>query len=349
MRRGRRAAWLAAALVACVAGLGLADRATAQFHAERGDKALKAGQAAEAEQHFTRALEEDATYAPARFGLARALLANGHRDQGLDELRAALDALGGEKAWKSDLAAARKLLDDTDRAGAELRAQVDAHVEALVAFARKWRKKDEAQAVRALRAALALRPGDEKAAALIEELGQSPKGPAVELFDGRSTTGWVAMTDQVWTASGGTLTGSTKTDPYIGRSERYVEGDFDVSVEARLLESFEGPDYFALAGASDGKDAHYVIGLLRGKLFFEEQRSGDDDRTFVNTAPAHDFDAAQWHRYEMRFRGDHVTAYVDGVELAADAERPASKRAGFVGLIVQNCKAEFRHVRFTPW
>jgi len=339
---------LVAALLCVTALPVLADRETAVFFTDRGEKALKAGDGADAEAQFQRALEEDATYAPARFGLARAFLATEKRADGVSELKRSIEELRGVAEWKSTLGKAESLLDEVDRSGAELRALVDAHVEELVSFARKWLKKDEDIAVRALRAALALRPGHAKAAEMIESLGLSAKGPPRELFDGETLTGWIEMGPPRWEAKDGVITGNVEDAAYIGRTLESFEGDFDVRMEARLAEEHEGAPYFALCPAFDGKDGHYSLGLLRGKVLFQEDVAPETDREVYHANPPHDFEPTEWHVYELRFRGSTVTAFLDGTQLAVDDKRPDTRKGGFIGLKCQDCRVEIRSVQVTP-
>ena len=340
--------FLAAAFLAAIILPAFADRATATFFSERGERALKEQDASGAEEHFRRALEEDAEFAPARFGLARALIAAEMRDDGLAELKQAVEELAGDPAWKATRRKARKLLDDLDRSGAALRALVDAHVDELVSFARKWTKKDADTAVRALRAALQLHPGHAKATELIEALGLSAKGPPRSLFAGAGIPGWMEMGPPTWKFERGVIVGDVKDGAYIGRTEEAFEGDFDVLMEARLTKSYEGPSYFALAPAYDGRDAHYSFGVLKGKFLFQEDIDADTDREFYNKNPPHQFGAEDWHVYELRFRGKRVIALVDGQQIAVDEERADPSGGGFIGLKVQNCQVEIRRVEVVP-
>ncbi len=340
--------FVVAALLLAVSLPALADRETAGFFADRGEKALQAKDASGAEDHFRRALEEDETFAPARFGLARALIAAEMRDDGVVELKLAVEELAGDPEWKSTLRKARKLLDELDRNGAALRALVDTHVEGLVALAKKWMKKDTETAVRALRSALSLRPGHAKASVMIESLGLSAKGPPRSLFDGSSMTGWMEMGPPHWKLEGGVIIGDAKDSAYIGRSEASFEGDFDVLIEARLAASHQGAPYFALVPAYDGRDANYSLGLLKGKFLFQEDVDADTERDFYNRNPPNDFEAEDWHVYELRFRGTRVIALVDGQQIAVDEERADPSGGGFIGLKVQDCRVEIRRVEVVP-
>jgi len=341
----------ATALLVSLVATGLADRDTAKFHSKRGESALKSKKHEEAVGHFRRALEEDEDYLPARFGLARGLLGSDQREEGVTELRALVAQLGDAetaKAWRKLKRDAGKLLGAVDRAGAELAKAVDAHANALVSFAKKWRKKDEDTAVRALRIALELRPGHGAASKLIAEMGRSARGPVKSLFNGKSLDGWIDMTPPSWEVQDGAIVGVIQDAGLIGRSAELFEGDFDVSVEMKMIEEFAGPSMFCVAPAFDGRDAHYTFGVLKGRFLFQEDLDEDSERDVANPSPPHSYDEKEWHVFELRFRGTVVRALVDGQEVGVDDERPESRSGGFIGLKVQNCRAAFRNITITP-
>lgn len=351
----RRAA-AAAILVACAAALSFADRETAKFLGERGEKALAAKDWAGAAGHYRKALAEDATFLPAQFGLGEALVGLGQRDEAIAEFRA---FAGAAKAlsplpdgWGSLLQRAEKRLAQFDAAGTELRTLVDRHAAALLSLARKWAKDDPDLAVRAARRALALRPGDAAAAQLIESLGRSPKGEPIALFDGASLAGWIEAVLPTWSVREGAIEGECRDSAYAARTERHFEGDFDVRCEARLLESHEGsgPVFWGVSAAYDGKESGYLLGVLKGALWFEEERGADEALGIVDASPStleKPFDPKKWHALEVRLRGGRATALVQGEEVGS-AERSPARAGGFVGLKVQNCRVQFRKIEVVP-
>ena len=125
----------AAAVVAAVAVLvaasfhALADRDSAKYFEERADKALRAKEWGEAEQGYRKALTEDPTYHPARYGLGEALLGAGQRDAAVAEFRKfvtdAKSTTPLPDGWAAVIQKAEKRLEGLDVAGNELRALVD--------------------------------------------------------------------------------------------------------------------------------------------------------------------------------------------------------------------------------
>src|SRR5688572_16024379 len=153
-------------------GLAAADRESSQFFVQRAEKALATRNWAEAEQHYRRALEEDATNLAARHGLSEALLGGSQRAAAIEELRrfcAEAESAGSlPTAWAALLTKARRRLADLDVVGNELEKLVSDHAAALLAFAGRWKEKDRDMALKALTDLLALRPDHAKAAEMLE-------------------------------------------------------------------------------------------------------------------------------------------------------------------------------------
>src|SRR5688572_15065244 len=101
----RRTPLAAMLLALALAGGAAADRETAEFVAQRADKALQAKSWAEAESLYRKALEEDATLLRARMGLGEALLGSGQRAAGIAELRRFVDEASAVTPLPSALAA----------------------------------------------------------------------------------------------------------------------------------------------------------------------------------------------------------------------------------------------------
>ncbi len=345
------------ALVVCAAAFcaafAYADRETAEFFAERAAKALRAKDYEEAAKHYRRALSESADYLPAQFGLADALLGAKQRDEAIEQLRAgvaAAEALDDvPRAWRSAVDDARKRLASLDVVGNELRKIEDDHVAALVAFARKWRKKDTEVTEKALRQVLVIRPGHAKATDLIESMGLSAKGVARSLFDGRTLAGWTDMGFPDWQAKDGAIVAEVHDSAYMGRTDAVFEGDFDVRMEAKLIKEHTGPWLFGLCPAYDGKYSHYTLGLFRGRILWQDDfpvEEKESDREIVDMSPsslAKKFDKYAWNTFELRFRGGVVHALVNGEEVGQE-ERPAHRAGGFLGLKAQNCNVAFRAI-----
>ena len=117
-----------------------ADRETAEYFTKRADKSLRAKEWDKAEESYRRALEEDESYLPARFGLAEALIQAGKQSPGILELRriiADAEKTPPEPSWKSLVSKAKKRLEELDASGHALQKILDGYVAALVGIAKK--------------------------------------------------------------------------------------------------------------------------------------------------------------------------------------------------------------------
>jgi tetratricopeptide (TPR) repeat protein len=347
----RRTWILATAIALLLASVAPADRETAQFAAGRADKALAAKKWDEAESLYRKALEEDGTFLPAHYGLAQALLGAGKSAPGVEELRAFVDgvhaATSAPADWKALAAKAEKQMLGVDAAGAALQKIEDGYADALVELGRQWMTKDPVIAERALRRALKVKPGNPKAAELLEKMGKSANADVIDLFDGKSLNGWVSANAPEWQVVDGNLVGTAKDSTFGCRSERSFQGDFDVHFEAKLLEEYGGKTIFALTSCWKGDYDHYGVGFGRGKFWWFDFTGEGKNRTVADVAPTQmkkPFDPKEWNTYMLRYRGEEVTAFLNGEEIAKEA-RPERRKDGFVGILNQNGKVAFRKVQ----
>jgi tetratricopeptide (TPR) repeat protein len=326
-----------------------ADRSAAEFFHQRAEKALRAKRYAEAEADYARALAEDATLHPARLGLGEALLGLGRRDAAVECFRAvAAEAEAGRaQAPAADLVAkARKRLKELDAAGAALDALVDAHVASLIDVAGRWAGKDPDLAEAALRDVLRLRPSEKRASSMLEKMGKAPSGQWTAAFDGKSLTGWVWMNPPTWQVTDGTLVADVRDAAVIGRSEGRWKGDFDVRMEARLLEARAGGTYFALLGALKEEYVLTAFGIHDEQVALKEWHGESREREVFAARHAglkRPFDPKDWNVYELQFRKDKIRAVVNGEVLSTIGRDPV-RDEGHVGLKVQNCKVAFRRI-----
>jgi hypothetical protein len=340
-------------LVAWLSGTTAADRETAEFVAQRADKALVARSWAEAEGLYRKALEEDATLLRARLGLGEALLGSGQRAAGIAEIRQFVDEAGALAAPTPALAAllakARKRLVEMDTLGTELDQRIDAHVAALVAFAGRWREKDPDIAVEALEQALRLRPGQAKAAEALDGLRQRAPAVVTALFNGKDATGWTWLQPPMWQVRDGILVAKADGQGFLARTDTQVRGEFDVRMEARFVLDWGNARTFLLCPCMKQEFDTMRFGVRKEHLIWEEVTAADDVETYgtvriTEIEPA--FDLMAWNVYELRYGKSEVTALVNGRELFRKP-RPAARDGGFVGLLVEDCTVEFRRVELS--
>jgi tetratricopeptide (TPR) repeat protein len=333
----------------------LADRPAAEFHATRGDKALQEKDWALAEENFRKALTEDASFHPARYGLSQAHLGAGRSPPGIEELRKFVTGVKADAtappAWKLLVVKAEKQLKEIDASGADLQKVLDRWADDLVAIARKAAAKDPSTAKRAARRALELRPGDKGAAEVLEKLGESAKGPPVVLFNGKDLKNWAQAEFPYYQVVDGYLMGQVREGARHLYADYPVEGDFDIRMEARVLEEpVDGDSVMTLLLYRSGSHDYLSLGIINRKAYFMDSTSSSEKVIFLRKPIAElkvSFDPEQWTTYEMRFRGDSVLAVVNG-EVLATEKRTERMKGGFVGINVQRAKAAIRKVEVQP-
>ena len=328
----------------------LADRQAAQYFSGRGDKALASKDWTGAEENFRKALDEDATFRPARYGLAQALVGLGRPAEAVEELKTFVAEVRAEPApppeWKALLAKAEKQFADMDAAAAEIRKIVDRYADELVALARKWAEKDPGTAELAARRALQLRPNDVRAAEILQRVEDVPKGAPVAVFNGIDLKDWEGELDG-YRVESGALVGEASVVAKVIRSKASFKGDYDVRMEAKLEVENKGEDaIFCLLGSFRGNGDFNALGVINRKIYFYDRTSAKDRRIMVKTPIAEwkaDFDPTQWNVYEFQFRGDDITTTVAGQAVGTDA-RGDRRREGFVGLFIQGGKFQVRKI-----
>lgn len=348
-----RAALVAVALLFGVAQ-ALADRPTAEFHAARGDNALQEKDWAVAEENFRKAMAEDAAFLPARYGLSQAHLGAGRSLPGIEELRKFVADVKADASappsWKLLAVKAEKQLKEVDASGAALQKVLDRWADELVVFARKAADKDPTTAKRAARRALELHPGHMGAGAILEKLGESAKGPPVVLFNGKDLKQWSKAEFPYFQVADGHLMAVVREGARHLYADHPVEGDFDIRMEARVLEEYEGEPLVTLLLYRSGSYDYVALGFINRKAYFIDKTSESEKLEMLKkpiTELKVPFDPEQWTTYEMRFRGDSVLAVVNG-EVIATEKRTERMKGGFVGINVQRAKAAIRKVEYQP-
>ncbi len=340
---------LPAAFLLAFAAVAGADRDTAQFFTQRGDKAVQARNWTDAEQQYRRALEEDATFLPARCGLAEALLGQGQREPAIQELRQVeteATAQPPPPAWGAVLAKARKRLQELDSLGTELQKTVDEHVTALYGFATKWKEKDPPIAARALDLVIALRPGHEKATALLATLRRGSGVAGTPLFNGKDF-GDLHAGPPRWSIEGGEMHGDLSGEATLVRSDTLLKGNFDVTLEARVDLKTERRAMLTL-GAFKEEYRKVLYGFLIDELLvmvYEGTKEHDDVYAEVEKTGKSAYDPMAWNVYTLSFDKEQMHARVNGKEVYSCPRRPEWD-ALYPGLQVQEAKVSVRRFEY---
>lgn len=336
---------------------GSSDPEVAKAAMEAGRAALGRKDWAAAAAQFQRAIDEDGSLLEAWLGLGEAQAGGGDRTKAAQSFRFLLGSIEELPERSGEQLAlytrTRKRTAQLGRDDAALDVLVRKHADALAALSVKWATKDPAAAAEAARAALRIAPDHPKAADLRTRATQGPSGKAIAIFNGRDGVGFEPLTKE-WTVQGGLLVGEVREGAYLLSSQQRWAGDYDVVMEASVLESYSasGPPMIGLLGAFADRDHHLMLACLRkGILWRETFGPADADSRDHADVPLERIDPTlspkSWISYEMRFRGRQVIAVVAGKEVAR-IPRPKDRPEGPIVINVQCCKAAIRRLEITP-
>jgi len=331
-----------------------ADRTTAEFYAQRGEKALREKDWAGAQAQLTKAIEEDATYAPAHGALGEALLGAGDRAGGISALRKAIAVGDATKplpaAWAAPMARFRKRLAELDTAGVALDRIADKYVADLLSFGDRWVSRDLESATAALKDLVRLRPDDPKVKALAAKVEKADAASWTPLFNGRDKAGWDRLESGEWFVAQGSLVGTIGNSTTSAKTKEWYRGDFDIRFEAKLVKRNGPSACFAVLGAWT-EDYHCsTFGVLGEKVVWLEE-AGQGTFEPLLSAPLtklkEPFIPEQWTVYEMRFRGDTIQGLVNG-NVVVSAPRGPKRGGGAVGVKIQQVIVHFRRLEIRP-
>jgi hypothetical protein len=331
----------------------LADRATADFYAQRGEKALLAKDWAAAQEQFRKAISEEADHLPGHLGLAEALLGAGSQGDGLSTLRRAVEIADVTKpfpaAWTAAAAKARRRLAEVDVTGAQLERLVDKYVGDLLSFADRWTAKDLDTATLALNEAMRLRPEHSRVKAVAAKVAKADEATWISLWNGVDKTGWEGTGVDAWKVVGGELRCEAEDAALLAKA-RVLSGDHDVRVAARLLDApKEGPAQMMVLFPWTSDAAHAAFGVEDGHLVWREEQGKKQQeprlRTPLSQVPS--IDPTGWNVYEMRFRGEEVVALVNK-RVVGTFPRPKDGGTGQLVLRVQAVHASFLRMEVRP-
>lgn len=344
-------AWLLGALPA------VSDPETAQAALGAGRSALGRKDWAAAKAQFQRALDEDPTLLEAQLGLGEAQAGGGDREQAARSLRALLLTIEELKERSEEQVAlysrARKRLPQLGGEDAALDLLVRKHADLLASLSSKWASKDPGVAAEAAQAALRLAPDHAKATDLRARAAQAGSRKPIAIFNGRDGVGFEPLTKE-WRVEDGLLIGDVTEGAYLLPSQERWAGDFDILMEASIVEAYtaNGPPFLAVMGGFVDRDHHLRLGCLRTGILWRETFGPTEAETRdLADVPLARIDPKltpkSWITYEMRFRGKHVIALVAGKEIGR-APRPKERPECQVVLTVQCCKAAIRRLEITP-
>lgn len=322
---------------------------------EAGRAAMERSDWADAERQFERAMSERPDLWEAHRLHARCALAQGNEGTHRCRLRQLLQSLESRVPLQEEAlevyVEARSELCDASKEDAKLARLAQKEARSLARLARRWWKKDGAAAERAAIAALRLDPEEDVAADVLEKLHGALSGKTVSLVT-PSMRDWTWVAPTSWQVRDGGILAEARSNAVVIRTNQKWRGDFDVVVEARLLDAYadEGPPHFAVLAPFVDKQRYTALGCLRGTIYWyaseNDEPSGPPllDKEYKVVQPG--LTAESWVTYELRFRAHEMIALVNGVELAR-VPRPADLAEGYVALKIQCAKTAFRRVDVT--
>jgi 3-keto-disaccharide hydrolase len=350
MRRVTVLATLALLLVSPLA----AEEEAARYFVDRGTKALDEQKFHESERFFNKALVEESGFPAALFGLARVAHARGDKNLAAGRLEACIEACGrGATTADRDKVrkAAESLLAKVDRPRLDFMRAVQAYTRALMSLARRSIESSPDLARRCVERILKVCPNHAEAQALQPKLGAGAAAElpdnAVALFNGKDLTGWAAD-PPTWTVKDGLLVGHGPDHAYYGRTKATESGDYTLIFEFRITKDWGEDPLISLIFGMRGVYERWHLSVFDTKFRLCHYPNGNADamekldEIFGYQLPG-GFDRTKWSTVRIVVKGDIATFYANGNKLFERRSR-AKAFDGFVGLVIQECTAEFRKI-----
>lgn len=326
------------------------DEDAAHYFVDRGRKVLATKDWDEAERLFQKALAELPGLPTALLGLAEASHGRGDRKTAAARLEACLDACDENPG--EDSAGVRKtaegLLQKIDRARLEFRRAAAGYVSALRSLAHRSRTSSPDLARRCLERILKVRPDDAQARALLADLGDAPapRSSGDGLFNGKDLGEWLAD-PPVWTVKEGVILAHAPTHAYWCRTKRELKGDYALEFEARITASHGADPAISMIFGMRALYDRWNVTCYDTKFRLvhypgdpDKQEKLDEARYFQIPGG---LDRTKWFTFRIAVKGDAATFSANGHTLF-ERKMTAGEFDGFVGLVVQECTAEFRRV-----
>ena len=160
----------------------------------------------------------------------------------------------------------------------------------------------------------------------------------VELFDGKSITGWHPMNESTWAIEESNLILTGKGgNGWLRSAKKYR--DFELSLEWKTdLKQYDSGIYFrALEKGKPWPETGYQLNLLKGKEGWikklDKKTPGRPDLV----------KAGKWNVFLLRAEGKKLTLSINGKE-AWSTEDPAV-REGYIGIQAEGYRFAFRNIR----
>ena len=124
-------------------------------------------------------------------------------------------------------------------------------------------------------------------AAWVGAQSPSPDGAApIRLFNGTNLDNWSKVEFPYFQVEGGYLVCQNHKGSRIIYADRPVEGDFDIRMEARLLEEHEGDPLLSLMLYGTGPFDYISLGFINRKAYFLDRTSESEKQVLLKKPAA---------------------------------------------------------------
>ncbi|MHC4472108.1 MAG: family 16 glycoside hydrolase [Planctomycetota bacterium] len=342
------------ALTLALAAPLAADEEAARYFTERGRKALSESDWKEAEKNFRKAIVEKADFLPALLGLAEAVIGCGDREGGIVHLEVCLEQghrepLSPEEREALDRAV--EIFKKLDRPRYEYRKLVGDYVARLLALARQHQAKSPALARRCLERVAKVCPDHPEAKAFRVDVGTVAAVPKasedeIPLFNGEDLEGWSGG-PPVWSVKDGVFVARVGDGARWIRHNQELEGDYTLLFDVKVAKDTGPHPRVALCFGLYGPYEYWSLDVFKGSLTFTRHNGSAEEVDKLHKVHFYElkggFDRQAWNAIRICVKGGKVMFMVNDRKL--HEHKPASKSFdGFVGLVVQDCTAEFRKI-----
>lgn len=331
------------------------DRDVAELLFEKGEKAFRKRDYAEAADYYQRALDEDSPYPEAAYGLAVALEKQG---QGPEALKAYLRCKDDLLALEDLTRTQKKLLDKVEKAIGKLGAGYAAlekldeeFVKDCLAFARKYMKSDPAWAKKALESAHEVDPTHQSVIDTLERLS-GVSGPASggggiyePLITDDSMEGWDPGANKGFTCSGGIVTADMPADSGVTNIRLMrIEGTWSLKADFRVLEKKARMiSHGLMFGRKSGMACWGVlIDWNKSLSLVKFGEKGDD--TQMGFKKISGYKPERWHEIRVDVEGNKLTAYYNGEKYLEHEVDDPEEFEGMPSVFTQRGRFEFKDV-----
>ncbi len=331
------------------------DRDVAELLYQKGLKASREKNFAEAESCFRRAIAEFSPYPDAVFAHGEALERLGRAAEACAAYRRCLDEIRASpppaSKWKPLLGKAEKAVARLDKATDDLTRLDREFIDACLALARSSRETSPQAARSACEAVLALEPGNIAAKGLIEGLAASAgagasEGGWIDLCGADGLSDWEPGESEEWSCEDGVITGvaEARLGQLNWRADHELEGRYTLTATFRIVQEQQSALFGIFFGARDRMRTRMGF-ILTPRSVVDLSETIDEKTTLIRNHAPRNFDRKARHTMRVEVEPGRVRCLLDGVEVLSHVAKESSAFDGSPGIFVQGGRVEIRDVR----